>query len=128
MGDRENLHRAELTALERDEQVALWLKLSAEKVSAQLEPKPGRPEGGVRAAARELGIDPTTLVARDLDIGKRLGLARPRVIRQLIDRNLAELEALGPVCRTARQTSVKGRPQARLARPLGGLAPHARGL
>ena len=55
----ENLHRAELTALERDEQVALWVKLNAERVSAQVEPKPqgGRPEGGVRAAARELGIE-----------------------------------------------------------------------
>lgn len=55
----ENLHRSELTALERDEQVALWVKLNAERVLAQSEPKPqgGRPEGGVRAAARELGIE-----------------------------------------------------------------------
>ena len=54
----ENLHRAELTVLERDEQIAEWVRLS-ETVSAQLEPKPqgGRPEGGTRAAARELGIE-----------------------------------------------------------------------
>lgn len=54
----ENLHRAELTALERDEQVALWVKLNAEKVSRQVDAKPrgGRPEGGTRAAAREIGI------------------------------------------------------------------------
>ncbi|WP_428030036.1 hypothetical protein [Ancylobacter sp.] len=61
----ENLHRAELTALERDEQVALWVKLNAERQSAQSEPieskrgdgKGHRPESGVRAAARELGIE-----------------------------------------------------------------------
>lgn len=55
----ENLHRAELTALERDEQVAKWVELNAAKVSAQVEAKPqgGRPESGVRAAARELGLE-----------------------------------------------------------------------
>lgn len=55
----ENLHRAELSALERDDQVAQWVKLRAEKVSAQTEAKPqgGRPESGVRAAARELGLE-----------------------------------------------------------------------
>jgi ParB-like chromosome segregation protein Spo0J len=56
----ENLHRAELTKLQRDEQVAMWIKLTNEKeVSAQVAPKPkgGRPQGGVRAASRDLGID-----------------------------------------------------------------------
>jgi ParB-like nuclease domain len=54
----ENLHRAELTKLERDENIAEWIKIT-EGVSAQVAPKPqgGRPEGGVRAASRELGID-----------------------------------------------------------------------
>lgn len=46
--------------------------------------------------------------ARDLDIGKRLGLARPRVIRDMIKNNMTELEAFGQVCRSERQTSVKG--------------------
>lgn len=66
----ENLHRAELTALERSEHVAEWVRLteevqSAQLVSAQLEPKlsqrgrkgEGRPASGIRAAARELGIE-----------------------------------------------------------------------
>ncbi|MFZ3181356.1 MAG: hypothetical protein WA156_14370 [Methylocystis silviterrae] len=56
--------RAELTALERDEHVAEWIRL-AERVSAQVAPKlsargrsgEGRPESGVRAAARDLGVD-----------------------------------------------------------------------
>jgi ParB-like chromosome segregation protein Spo0J len=52
----ENLHRADLTKLERDEQVAEWIKIT-ERVSRQVDAKPGRPEGGVRAAARELGVD-----------------------------------------------------------------------
>lgn len=57
----ENLHRAELTALQRSEHVARWIELTntrreAGEVSRQPDAKPGRPEGGVRAAARELGL------------------------------------------------------------------------
>jgi ParB-like chromosome segregation protein Spo0J len=56
----ENLHRAELTAGERADQIAEWIRLTtdASDVSRQVDANPqgGRPEGGVRAAARELGI------------------------------------------------------------------------
>jgi uncharacterized ParB-like nuclease family protein len=54
----ENLHRADLTKLERDEHVAEWIRLT-EQVSSQSATKPqgGRPESGVNAAARELGVD-----------------------------------------------------------------------
>lgn len=55
----ENLHRAELTTLERDQHVARWVELvSAPQVSSQSATKPegGRPESGVRKAARELNI------------------------------------------------------------------------
>lgn len=60
----ENLHRAELTVLERDEQVAKWIDLSANRQTAQNEPieskrndgKGHRHEGGINAASRELGI------------------------------------------------------------------------
>ena len=56
----ENLHRADLTALERDEQVARWVELSKRKhaeFSDNLSPKSrGRPEGGVAAASREIGV------------------------------------------------------------------------
>lgn len=54
----ENLHRAELTALERDEQVARWVVLTEQKrVSSQPETKKrGRPESGVSAASRDLGL------------------------------------------------------------------------
>ena len=54
----ENLHRAELTKLEHDIQVAEWIRL-ANKVSGQVDPKPqgGRPEGGIARATRELGLE-----------------------------------------------------------------------
>lgn len=55
----ENLHRAELTALERDEQIAKWVELAEAKLSqvATVSDKGGRGrEGGTRAASRELGI------------------------------------------------------------------------
>jgi ParB family chromosome partitioning protein len=53
----ENLHRAELTALERSEQIAEWVRL-ADLISSQVATKMerGRPEAGVNKAARELGI------------------------------------------------------------------------
>src|ERR1700730_17247675 len=57
-----NLQMAELTQLERSDQIAEWVKLcdeEREKVSSQLETKPegGSPEEGKRTAARELGLD-----------------------------------------------------------------------
>jgi len=53
----ENLHRSDLSALERAEQIAEWIKLTtraSEQVSGQVDRKPGRPKGGNAEAAREL--------------------------------------------------------------------------
>lgn len=56
----ENLHRAELTKLERDEQIAEWIKIT-EKISTsqsgslRADGRGGRP-AGIETAARELGI------------------------------------------------------------------------
>jgi ParB family chromosome partitioning protein len=55
----ENLHRAELTALERAEHVAEWVSLT-DRLSAQIGPKGKvghRPESGINKASRELGIE-----------------------------------------------------------------------
>jgi ParB-like chromosome segregation protein Spo0J len=58
----ENLHRAELTVAQRAEQVAEYARLAKEKRDAdtvlrQVGAKPsGRPEGGNRLAARDLGV------------------------------------------------------------------------
>ena len=64
----ENLHRADLSALERSEHIAEWDRLATEKPALQAvqgEPlesrradgRGHRREGGERAAARELGLD-----------------------------------------------------------------------
>ena len=57
----ENLHRADLTALQRDEQIAEWVRVTDEILSqvATVSPAVGGrgKEGGVRAAAREIGVD-----------------------------------------------------------------------
>jgi ParB-like chromosome segregation protein Spo0J len=57
----ENLHRADLTTLQRDEQVAMWIELTEQKNNdvAQVAPhrKAGQQPGGIRAASRDLGID-----------------------------------------------------------------------
>lgn len=53
----ENLHRAELSKLERDENIAEWIKIT-DKLSQSATVLGGRGnEGGVRAAARELGVN-----------------------------------------------------------------------
>ena len=61
----ENLHRNELAPLQRAEHIAAWIRLTeANGVSSQVETKlssrgrdgEGRPESGVNAAARELGV------------------------------------------------------------------------
>lgn len=46
--------------------------------------------------------------ARDVDVGEKLGFERPRAIRQIISRNLAEIEALGPA---PRRVALLTRPQ-----------------
>jgi ParB family chromosome partitioning protein len=63
----ENLHRAELTVQERADHIAEWVRLTEGKQlqSAQTEPieskradgRGHRHEGGINAAARELGIN-----------------------------------------------------------------------
>lgn len=54
----ENLHRSELTALERGQHIAKWIELNAARVLFQSETKSrGRPiTKGIRAAQRDLGI------------------------------------------------------------------------
>ena len=58
----ENLHRADLTVQERAEHIAEWVKLTVAEQSAQVAPKASighRPQSGINAAVRELGIDRT---------------------------------------------------------------------
>jgi hypothetical protein len=57
----ENLHRAELTKLERDENIAEWIKITDRVHAVQSAPhgKAGQQPGGISAAARELGVEET---------------------------------------------------------------------
>lgn len=60
----ENLHRAELTKLERDDHASEWIRLTEQFQSRQSDGNESkredgrghRPEGGIAAASRELGI------------------------------------------------------------------------
>jgi ParB family chromosome partitioning protein len=118
----ENLHRAELTALERAEHISLWIRLRGESgedrpcgqaddklgqvgsvseldEAAQAAPPPaqggrGR-EGGVRAAARELGISRTD-AQRAVHRVHRIAPAVREALRDMpeIADNGAELDAL----------------------------------
>lgn len=67
----ENLHRADLTALERAEQVAEWVRLAEERgLSRQLDEKMprGRPESGRARASREIGVsEPQARRAEKID-------------------------------------------------------------
>ena len=88
----ENLHRAELTALERSEHIAAWIKLieenpqgsgEAEEISGELDRRgSGRPKGGRSAAAREIGIS-------------EADARRSERIAALPDKAKAEAKALG---------------------------------
>jgi ParB-like chromosome segregation protein Spo0J len=61
----ENLHRADLTVLERDEHIREWVRLTEDKLGQVGPLSSGRGhEGGVRKAARELPIPGKTEEAR----------------------------------------------------------------
>lgn len=55
----ENLHRSELTKLERDDNISEWIKITERVHASQLAThhKAGQQPGGINAASRELGID-----------------------------------------------------------------------
>src|SRR5260370_30305698 len=91
----ENLHRAELTALERAEHIAEWIRLTEIEVSAQVAPKPqgGRPESGIRAAARELGIERTD-AQRSIKIASIIPEAKEAARKARIDKIQSKLLAV----------------------------------
>lgn len=74
----ENLHRNELSKLQHDRQIARYIALCGRKEvlrGPRAKPRAGRPAGGVRAAARELGLPEST--ARDA--AKAGNIAEPAV-------------------------------------------------
>lgn len=88
----ENLHRAELTVQERADHIAEWIRLTEQKISAQLAPKShrGRPEGGINAASRSLRLD-RRQVQRSLKIANITDEAKAAARDRSIDNNQSAL-------------------------------------
>lgn len=85
----ENLHRAELTALERDQLVAEWVEL-VEVFSGQVAQKRGRPEGGISEASRQLNIERTE-VRRAMQTASLTPEAKQTAIQNGLDNNRSAL-------------------------------------
>ena len=83
----ENLHRSDLTALERSEHIAEWVRLSANLA----ETRTGRP-GDAAHAARELNI-PERTVRRAVSVDKLSDEAKETAQETGLDNNQAVLEA-----------------------------------
>jgi ParB-like chromosome segregation protein Spo0J len=74
----ENLHRSELTAMERAGLVRKWVKLIQKlEVSGHnvRKPKGGRPEGGIAKAARDLPVSGKTAEARRKSVERDVKIA-----------------------------------------------------
>lgn len=118
----ENLHRSELTVADRAEHIAEWVRLT-EVVSGQVAQKPqgGRPEGGVSAASRELGVERTE-VRRAVKIASLSPEAKAAAKEAGLDDNQSALlaaakrpaeEQAAEVRRIAAQKAVKLAPDPR---------------
>jgi ParB-like chromosome segregation protein Spo0J len=83
----ENLHRAELTQLERSEQVAEWIRLTGQ---SDRKPQGGRPEGGIAAAARDLGIQETD-AKRSVRVDSLSDEAKAAAVKHHLDDNRSAL-------------------------------------
>jgi ParB/RepB/Spo0J family partition protein len=89
----ENLHRSDLSKLQRDEQIAEWIELSDKaRQSLQLATKGHRGESGVNAAARELGIEQTE-AHRAVKVASLSDEAKEAAIEEGLDDNRSALLA-----------------------------------
>ena len=105
----ENLHRAELTVVQRSEQVSRWVEL-ADKVLVQVAPKPqgGRPEGGVNKAARDLNLEATE-VKRAVKIASLTTEAKAVAAELGLDDNQSALLAAAKVSPSQQATAIRER-------------------
>jgi ParB-like chromosome segregation protein Spo0J len=98
----ENLHRKELTAMQRNLYLGRWVKLTEQKLKLQSrqvganeshrsDRRGHRQEGGIRAAARELGVKPTT-ARRAVKIVKLTKAAQEEAERLGLENNQRALE------------------------------------
>ncbi len=118
----ENLHRADLTALERAEQVAEWVRLAEERGQSKLSQpetvsRGGRgKEGGVRAAARELNVGKDE-AHRAVKIAALAPEAKEAAIAAGLDKNQSALldaaKAETPDAQVARIVEIQKRKETR---------------
>lgn len=113
----ENIHRADLTALERDEQVARWIELTeaqaeddegvfsqdAKKLSKRGRAGEGRAEGGINAAARDLGM-PKDAAYRATQVASLPEAAKSEAKSAGLDNNRSALLAAAKAAKTAERT------------------------
>jgi hypothetical protein len=98
----ENLHRAELTVAERSRHIAEWVRLTRFTNTSEANnncatctdiPRgPGQPQGGVSAAARELGIERTDAI-RAIKIDSLTVEAKAAAVETGLDNNQSALLA-----------------------------------
>jgi hypothetical protein len=100
----ENLHRADLTKLQRDEQIAEWIELSKPRQADGVS-KGGRGlEGGVSAASRELGISEPD-ARRSLQVASLSDEAKEAAVDAGLDDNRAALLAAAAETTTEAQVN-----------------------
>ena len=93
----ENLHRAELTALERDTQIARWVELTAAKVSdtlSETSPNKGGRPGNAAATARDIGVN-------ERDVQRAVASLSPEAKQAARDAGLDDNRAASPPARSS---------------------------
>lgn len=112
----ENLHRAELSVLQRDQQIARWVELNTEKVSQLATPGGDQPNYiGVRAAERELGIK------RD-DASRAVKVASLSAEAKTVARNIGLDNNRSALLNAARQPNAAAQVQSLQQHRAGGIA------
>lgn len=103
----ENLHRAELTALERDQHIAKWVELSDCKLaqSAQVSRGGRGKRGGLSEATRGLGVDRTD-AQRAIKVASLSEDAKAEAVKAGLDDNRTALLAAAKETTAAAQKAV----------------------
>ena len=115
----ENLHRADLTALERAEHVAEWVRLAEHNISATCADIPkrrGRPQSGVNAAVRDLGVE-RTAAQRSIKIDSLSPEAKEAAKSAGIDNNATKLMAASRLPAEQQVAEVKRLAEAKPVKP-----------